>query len=1289
MPDNARVRQLLEQMLDSNCTPEELCGGDPELLREVRLGWERLRRIEGEVEALFPTSVGAGNQRDATPLPSDRLPQVPGYHVEGLLGYGGMGIVYLARHLKLNRPVALKMLRAGAYAGQQDLARFIREAEAVAALRHPNIVQVYEVGDLDGLPFYTMEFVEGGSLARELAGVPQSPHRAATVVATLAGAVQFAHTAGIIHRDLKPANILLTLDGTPKITDFGLARRVESGPEFTHTGVRLGTPSYMAPEQALGQRNGIGPAVDVYALGAILYEMLTGRPPFRAETAAETERQVITDEPVRPSRLNPKIPRDLETICLKCLRKEPAKRYSSAQELADDLGRFLDGRPTLARPTSALERAVKWARRRPAVALLAGALLLLCGAALATGFWLRHREADRQMAQEQRAGQARTDIRTALTRATDLGREERWREALLIVTEAMTQLPEAASPQLADGLTQAQEDIRIALALEGARESCPLQRSGSIDYAQRAIEYEAAFERARLRIDDDPEVVARSIRDSAIRDSLLAAVDDRAFVAFMVNDRPLVERLLRIARLADPEPHWRDRFRAADAWKNPQQLDQLANEVFQTSPAPPGHQIVLLGLLMREAKSWRESTRLLGEACRRQSGNFWLNREMGAGLFMEARCLEAAAYYRAALALRPDNVGVLEGLGTALFHAGRIEDGLATYRRAVDVSSASHSTRVRLVCALAEAGYWKDARAECERAVRLDPSDHLSPHRLGILLGQHNRRPEAIRFLQQATKIAPTEAQPHTFLGGALLKVQRYDEAIVAFRTVTKLVPKDAAARYTLARALVDAGRPAEAIPELQMAVDLVPGEIWYSLELGAVLRSQGRSEEAVTAFRKSVGVEPRSRQAWRGVAAALLDQGNFGEARVATQRLLDLPATDDVLGAERRQLELCETLLGIEADLPAILAAKKRLTEVVPQRALAEWCFKHRRLPATAAGLYSDAFAAQPSLLDDREAGYRFNAACAAVLAGCGVGEDASKLDGQRRAALRQQALDWMSAEYRVRAEQLRSDPRQRRVVLTDLRSWLANKDLAEVRDEAALARLSTEERRAWQTFWSQVETLVARDPVALVKQARDHLALQEWQKAVERYAEAFELEPSNDSHLWFEYAAAQLLAGNREGYRRTCAEMIVRCQSPSPLRPYLVARAGTLAADSTEDWAALELLAMGELHEKRSEFWSLTEQGALYYRAGRFQEVTTLLERSLAVEGHPGRAILNWLWLALTCQKLGKVDEARRWLAKAADWLDQQEGRMPPETSRMGMDLHNWLEAHVLRQEAEALLR
>lgn len=306
----------------------------------------------------------------ARPAATASIP--PGYESMGVLGRGGMGVVYKARDRRLNRVVALKMILAGAHASDHDLRRFAAEAEAVAGLRHPNIVPLFEAGTHDGLPFFTLEYVEGGSLGQKVKDGPLPAAEAARLVEQVARGVAYAHAHGVIHRDLKPDNVLLAADGTAKVTDFGLAKRVAEADGPTRTGAVMGTPSYMAPEQAAG-RGDVGPAADVYALGAVLYRLVAGRPPFQAATPLDTILQVMSAEAVPPSRLAPGLAADLETICLKCLQKAPAARYPSVDALADDLARFQRGEPITARPVAAWERGWKWVRRHPARAGLAAA----------------------------------------------------------------------------------------------------------------------------------------------------------------------------------------------------------------------------------------------------------------------------------------------------------------------------------------------------------------------------------------------------------------------------------------------------------------------------------------------------------------------------------------------------------------------------------------------------------------------------------------------------------------------------------------------------------------------------------------------------------------------------------------------------------------------------------------------------------------------------------------------------------------------------------------------------
>ena len=307
----------------------------------------------------------------------DRVRYFGDYEIHQELGRGGMGVVYQGRQVSLNRPVALKVLRAGVLASDDELRRFQNEAEAVALLDHPGIVPIYEIGEDDGQKYFSMKLVRGGSLAERLATYKDDPKAASSLLAEVAEAVHHAHVRGILHRDLKPANILIDTEGHGQITDFGLAKRVEADAEMTASGAILGTPAYMAPEQATGRRGTITTATDVYGLGSVLYALLTGQAPFAGDSVVDTLTMVKEQPPAPPRKLNAKVPRDLEVICLKCLDKNPRRRDASAQSVADDLRAWLENRPILARPAGRLEKSVKWARRRPAIAALSALVVLV------------------------------------------------------------------------------------------------------------------------------------------------------------------------------------------------------------------------------------------------------------------------------------------------------------------------------------------------------------------------------------------------------------------------------------------------------------------------------------------------------------------------------------------------------------------------------------------------------------------------------------------------------------------------------------------------------------------------------------------------------------------------------------------------------------------------------------------------------------------------------------------------------------------------------------------------
>lgn len=445
-------------MSESSSTPEL-----PPLAPPVVSGSAASTILYPESGGLTPITAASDTEMpgDSRVIESRRppTPRIAGYEVLEEIARGGMGVVYKARQFGVNRIVALKMTLAGELAGDEERQRFRAEAEAAGQLDHPHIVPIYDVGDHEGQPFFSMGYVEGQSLKGSLANGPLPPRRAAELMRTIAEAVHYAHTRGIIHRDLKPANVLIDASGQPRVTDFGLAKRATTDSSLTATGQILGTPSFMPPEQAMGKINLVGPLSDVYSLGAMLYCLITARPPFQAATVVDTLMQVIEQDPASPRQLNPNVPRDLEVICLKCLRKEPEKRYASAIQLSDDLQRFLDDRPIQARPIGVVERTWRWIRRNKALASFYAA----CAMAIVMGSWF--------MAQ---LGVAQGDARVAKARqeaAEEIAGTEKY---LSLVTRAR----ERALQGTAGWTWASMNDLGKAAELPQARKRLAEMRSG-------------------------------------------------------------------------------------------------------------------------------------------------------------------------------------------------------------------------------------------------------------------------------------------------------------------------------------------------------------------------------------------------------------------------------------------------------------------------------------------------------------------------------------------------------------------------------------------------------------------------------------------------------------------------------------------------------------------------------------------------------------------------------------------------------------------------------------------
>jgi tetratricopeptide (TPR) repeat protein len=470
----------------------------------------------------------------------------PGYEILGVLGRGGMGVVYKARQVSLNRVVALKMILAGGYASSDELIRFVAESEAVARMDHPNVVRVFHAGQHDGLPFFAMEYVAAGTLSDRLRDGPLVPQVAAKLVEQTARGIAACHAAGLLHRDLKPQNVLLAADGTPKVTDFGLVKLLDGQEGPTTTGAVMGTPSYMAPEQARGDTAAVGRATDVYGLGAVLYALLTGRPPFQAPTPMETLRQVEYDDPVTVRELQPGVPRDLETICLKCLEKDPVRRYPTADTLADDLRRFLTGEPILARPAGVIEKGWKWVRRNSLPAAAASMIFtaLTLGAGLAV--W-----------QARRADHARRVAESAAAVALD--REARERTARQTAETVAAFMQEVFAQGNAEGQAApdrlAKKDLTVKEAMDFAA-----QRIGDRFAAYPDIEAavrttlgqtyigQGAYAEGRDQLTRALVLLRQTVGDN--QDDTIRVRVNLATASMMLGDFPTAERLIDEAAAA-------------------------------------------------------------------------------------------------------------------------------------------------------------------------------------------------------------------------------------------------------------------------------------------------------------------------------------------------------------------------------------------------------------------------------------------------------------------------------------------------------------------------------------------------------------------------------------------------------------------------------------------------------------------------------------------------------------------------------------------------------------------
>jgi serine/threonine-protein kinase len=825
------------------------------------------------------------------------LPTVPGYEVVAELGQGGMGVVYQARQCSLQRLVALKMILAGLHADATARLRFRTEAQAVARLTHPNIVPIYEVGESGGRPFLALEYVDGGSLLRKVAGSAQPEREAARLVETLARAVHYTHRRGILHRDLKPNNVLLTADGTPKITDFGLAKLLDADAGPTRTETLLGTPSYMAPEQAAGDAKKVGAAADVYSLGAILYELLTGRAPFQGATPLNTLEQVRTQEPVPPRRLRRSVSRELETICLKCLEKEPGNRYPSAEALADDLHRFLEGQPVRARPVPVWRRLGRSARRRPALVACALAAAALVGLLLTAGSYFRaagqlarHRaeEKYRQFVQRRNealfygliapdegalflGGEAAANRKTAESAA---------REALALAgvggeSGAAAIDPDLPAPRQAE---IAADCYALLLVLASLKSQGPGGDSRTPDPGPLtpSPEGKERYQEA-LRILDRARRLGFQTRAYHLRRAhLLEQLGEQAGAR---KDRD------RAASL--PPEGALDQFLAGEERYRRGDWGQAMDSFNRALSLQPGHfwAQFFLAVCHLKGRHW-EAAKAGLNACISQQPDFvwaYLFRSF-ANEKLQAPA-EARVDFQKALRLNPSaDARYVLFLTRGIFHFNRreLDRAAADFRAALALRPRQYNAYLNLAQVYLARGQFEEAAGQVRNALRFrPPAQAVAGYHLerGRRLLRDGRYEEAVRACDAALGLSPHQPLPHEVRGRALLALGRYRQAERSFGQYLREGGEETSDVFRgrgLAR--MKLGKYPEAVEDYTRALERAPdGDVYQ--HRGWAHFFADAWQLALRDFSTAIELDPGAGDAYTGRGLARVMLGHYRQA--------------------------------------------------------------------------------------------------------------------------------------------------------------------------------------------------------------------------------------------------------------------------------------------------------------------------------------------------------------------------------------------------------------------------
>jgi serine/threonine protein kinase/Flp pilus assembly protein TadD len=917
------------------------------------------------------------------------------------LGRGGMGVVYEAVQISLGRRVALKVLPFAAALDARQLQRFKHEAQAAALLHQPNIVPVFGVGNARGVHYYAMQYIEGQDLAclirrlrrqarKSVAVADQATGKyvpssepaeenspsVETAVAVLAGAsteaswpgvsyvraaarlgiqaaeaLEHAHQLGVIHRDIKPANLLLDLRDNLWITDFGLAQlRGHAG--LTVTGDLVGTLRYMSPEQALANRVVIDHRCDIYSLGATLYELLTLEPAFPGDDRQELLRQIAFDDPQPLRRKDKSVPAEVETIVLKALAKNPEDRYASAQELADDLRRFLEHKPIRARRPKLRQRAVCWARRYPALAWSATTAVLAAAVVLAAsiGYVARDRAA--------RLNETMQAATSALDEADKWEQQRRWPDALASAERAKAVMGiEGGDKDFRTRVGQRRDDLAMVVRLQEIRLEMAAVKDENFDLGLGDTLYAAAFRDYGIDVEAmEPEEVARRLPNGAIREEMIAALDDWARV---IRLQPFpkagaLKRLLLAANAADPGI-WRSRVREV-LMRNEGSLQESLKELANSAPRECQHPSDSVYILQISAIV--KTVELLRDAQRRRPGDFWLNNDLAELLshMQPPQHVEALSFYRAALALRPDSPGALINLGKQLSDLNRQDEAIAAYERAIllhpSYATAHNNLGVALskkglpdqaITAFREAirlkpnygiahfnlgvrlynkGELDEAIASYRRALSIQPKDYRARNYLGFALGKKGLVDEAVRECSLAVRLKPDDAECHNNLGAILCDYKKdYDGAIAAFRRAIELAPEHAAIRHNLGHALIEKGSFDEGIEACRQAITRKPGNAATLHDLGFALVQKGAVDEGIGVLQKAIQARPNHASTHNELGVAFSAKGKVDDAITEYKESIHLDANNF-----KPHMNLCVAFMTKSAWNDAIAAAKEAI---------------------------------------------------------------------------------------------------------------------------------------------------------------------------------------------------------------------------------------------------------------------------------------------------------------------------------------------------------------------------